>query len=123
MSDAISAIDDQLSQRFIALDPRGYFLIRVDASAAELVVEHYLNDIDELGRATDPETGEVLACRGGKFSPATVYRGRTAKQLGIQLTEGQGPHPLSKLDHALYLGRELHRAEICLLNGIPYAQD
>ena len=48
MSDAISAIDDQLSQRFIALDPSGYFLIRVDASAAELVVEHYLNDIDAV---------------------------------------------------------------------------
>ena len=123
MSDAISAIDDQLSQRFIALDPSGYFLIQVDASAAELVVEHYLNDVDELGRATDPETGEVLACRGGTRSPATVYRGRTAKQLGIQLTEGQGPYPLSKLDHALYLGRELHRAEICLLNGTPYVQD
>ena len=123
MSDAISAIDDQLSQRFIALDPSGYFLIRVDTSAAELVVEHYLNDVDELGRATDPETGEVLACRGGIRSPATVYRGRTAKQLGIQLTEGQGPYPLSKLDHALYLGRELQRAESCLLSGTPYVQD
>ncbi|KZR66515.1 DUF4346 domain-containing protein [Prochlorococcus sp. MIT 1306] len=123
MSDAISAIDDQLSQRFIALDPSGYFLIRVDASAAELVVEHYLNDVDELGRAIDPVTGEVLACRGGTLSPATVYRGRTAKQLGIQLTEGQGPYPLSKLDHALYLGRELQRAESCLLSGTPYVQD
>ena len=123
MSDAISAIDDQLSQRFIALDPSGYFLIQVDASAAELVVEHYLNDVDELGRATDPLTGEVLACRGGIRSPETVYRGRTAKQLGIQLTEGQGPYPLSKLDHALYLGRELQRAESCLLSGTPYVQD
>ena len=123
LSDALIAIDDQLSQRFIALDPSGYFLIQVDASAAELVVEHYLNDVDELGRATDHVTGEVLACRGGRRSPATVYRGRTAKQLGIQLTEGQGPYPLSKLDHALYLGRELQRAESCLLSGTPYVQD
>ncbi|MFL0738443.1 MAG: DUF4346 domain-containing protein, partial [Prochlorococcus sp.] len=44
-SDVISAVDDQLSQRFIALDPSGYFLIRVDASAGELVVEHFFNDI------------------------------------------------------------------------------
>ncbi|MEC9029342.1 MAG: DUF4346 domain-containing protein, partial [Cyanobacteriota bacterium] len=39
------------------------------------------------------------------------------------LTEGQGPYPLSKLDHALYLGRELQRAESCLLSGTPYVQD
>lgn len=123
MSADLISTDDQLSQRFIALDPSGYFLIRVDASASELVVEHYLNDVDEHGRAIDPDTGEVLACRGGTLSPANVYRGRTAKQLGIQLTEGQGPYPLSKLDHALYLGRELQRAESCLLSGTPYVQD
>ena len=119
----ISAVDDQLSQRFIALDPSGYFLIRVDASAGELVVEHFFNDIDERGRAIDPATGEVLACRGGARTPATVYRGQTAKQLGIQLTEGKGEHPLSRLDHALYMGRELQRAEECLVSGRSYVQD
>jgi hypothetical protein len=35
---ACAQLDDQLSQRFIALDPLGYFLIRVDVAAAELVV-------------------------------------------------------------------------------------
>lgn len=122
-SDVISAVDDQLSQRFIALDPSGYFLIRIDASVGEIVVEHFLNDVDERGRAIDPATGEIIACRGGARTPATVYRGRTAKQVGIQLTEGQGPHPLSRLDHALYMGRELQRAENCLLAGKPYIQD
>lgn len=123
-SDVISAVNDQLSQRFIALDPSGYFLIRVDASAGELVVEHFFNDIDERGRAIDPATGEVLACRGGaRTPPATVYRGQTAKQLGIQLTEGKGEHPLSRLDHALYMGRELQRAEECLVSGRSYVQD
>ncbi|HGY5536039.1 MAG: DUF4346 domain-containing protein [Prochlorococcus sp.] len=122
-SDEIRAVDDQLSQRFIALDPSGYFLIRIDASVGEIVVEHFLNDVDERGRAIDPATGEIIACRGGARTPATVYRGRTAKQVGIQLTEGQGPHPLSRLDHALYMGRELQRAENCLLAGKPYIQD
>lgn len=123
MSADLISTDDQLSQRFIALDPSGYFLIRVDASASELVVEHYLNDVDEHGRAIDPATGEVLACRGGARTPATVYRGQTAKQLGIQLTEGKGEHPLSRLDHALYMGRELQRAEECLVSGRSYVQD
>ncbi len=117
-------LDDQLSQRFIDLDPSGYFLIRLDREAAELVAEHYGNGIDERGLATDPETGEVLSCRGGgSRPPVAVYRGRSAKQLGIALTEGPGPHPLSRLDHALYLGRELQRAEACLEQGLDYVQD
>lgn len=117
-------LDDQLSQRFIALDPAGYFLIRIDRETAELVVEHYGNGIDERGLATDPDTGEVLSCRGGGVrAPLAVFRGCSAKQLGIDLTEGPGPHPLTCLDHALYLGRELQRAQMCLELGIDYIQD
>jgi dihydropteroate synthase len=52
-----------------------------------------------------------------------VYRGKTAKQLGIELSEGDEPLPISRLDHALYLGRELQKAEQCLLEGRPYVQD
>jgi dihydropteroate synthase len=117
-------LDEQLSQRFIALDPSGYFLIRVEAEAGELVAEHYSNAINERGLATDPETGEVLACRGSApRSPTAVFRGRSAKELGIQLTEAEEPLPVSRLDHALYLGRELQKAEQCLLAGLPYVQD
>jgi len=121
---SLEELDDALSQRFIHLDPAGYFLIRVDGDAGELVVEHYSNGIDERGRATDPETGEILACRGGgPRQPLAVFRGRTAKEVGIQLTEGEGEPPLSRLDHALYLGRELQKAELCLVQGLPYVQD
>jgi hypothetical protein len=48
------SLDDQLSHRFIALDPSGYFLIKLDRAAGELVAEHYGNGIDERGLATDP---------------------------------------------------------------------
>jgi hypothetical protein len=117
-------LDDDLSQRFIALDPSGYFLIRIDRESGELVVEHYGNGIDAQGLATDPETGEVLSCRGGAArEPLVTYRAFTAKQLGILLTEGEGPHPVSRLDHALYLGRELQKAEHCLALGLDYIQD
>jgi hypothetical protein len=117
-------LDEALSRRFIALDPAGYFLIKVDAAAGELIAEHYANDIDERGLAIDPESGEVLSCRGGDpRAPLAVYRGRTAKELGIALSEGEGPHPLSRLDHALYLGRELQKAEFCLALGLAYVQD
>lgn len=116
--------DDQLSQRFIALDPDGYFLIKLDRQAGELVAEHYANGIDERGLATDPDSGEVISCRGaGPRTPLATYRGRSAKELGIALTEGEGPHPLSRLDHALYLGRELQKAQAALESGADYVQD
>lgn len=119
-----AGLDESLSQRFIDLDPAGYFLIKLDEREGELIAEHYPNSIDERGLATDPETGEVLACRGGNpRSPKKVYRGRTAKELGIALTETGGVLPVSRLDHALYLGRELQKAERCLLEGLPYVQD
>jgi hypothetical protein len=117
-------LDDTLSQRTINLDPSGYFLIKVDHGAGELVAEHYANGINDRGLATDPTTGEVLSCRGGGGrAPLAIYRGRTAKELGIALTEGEPPLPLSRFDHALYLGRELQKAEACLRQGISYIQD
>ena len=121
----MDALDDRLSQRFIALDPSGYFLIKLDADAGELVLEHYGNTIDEKGLARDSETGEVLSCKGGNppRRPTAIYRGPSAKQLGIQITEGDAPHPVSRLDHAMYLGRELQKAEQCLRDGTVYVQD
>ena len=122
---AMDALDQRLSKRFIALDPSGYFLIKLDRDAAELVLEHYGNTIDDKGLARDSDTGEVLRCdrENAPRRPSAIYRGRTAKQLGIQLTEGDEPHPLSRLDHALYLGRELQKAEQCLRDGTVYVQD
>ena len=118
------SLDERLSQRFIALDPAGYFLIKLDLQAGELIAEHYGNGIDERGLATDPDTGEVISCRGaGPRTPLKIYRGRSAKELGMALTEGEGPHPISCLDHALYLGRELQKAERCLEDGSAYIQD
>ncbi|UPM49695.1 MULTISPECIES: DUF4346 domain-containing protein [unclassified Synechococcus] len=118
------SLDEGLSQRFIALDPAGYFLIKLDPEAGELIAEHYSNAIDDRGLATDPETGEVISCKGaGPRAPVAIYRGRSAKELGMALTEGDGPHPLSCLDHALYLGRELQKAELALETGVTYIQD
>jgi dihydropteroate synthase len=117
-------LDARLSSRFIALDPAGYFLIRLDRQAGELIAEHYGNGIDARGLATDPETGEVISCRSAvPRSPLAIYRGRSAKELGMALTEGEGPLPISCLDHALYLGRELQKAEAALESGGEYVQD
>lgn len=121
---AMRQLDEELSRRFIALDPAGYFLIRLDRQAGELVAEHFGNTINERGLATDPDTGEVIACRdAAPRQPDAVYRGRSAKDLGIAISEGEAPLPLTRLDHALYLGRELQKAERCLIDGSDYIQD
>ncbi|MEO0406923.1 MAG: DUF4346 domain-containing protein [Cyanobacteria bacterium P01_A01_bin.135] len=119
-----AALDDQLSRRDIALDPSGYFVIYVDRVHQLICAAHYTNSISETGVALDPETGKPLPCNGSlKREPTRVYQGRTAKELGIQITELPDQPPVSQLDHALYLGREFVRAEIALSTGQEYIQD
>ncbi len=123
-----AALDDKLSQRFIALDPGGYFIIYVDRQRAVICADHYTNTIDDRGLACDPETGEPLPCNGLAKRRATQhYCGRTAKELCIALFEtglGQSDHnPVTRLDHAAYLGREFQKAEAALHSGQDYVQD
>ena len=121
---SINLLDDKLSKRQIELDPKGYFLIKVEPLTNELIIEHYLNNIDSQGRAIDPESGELIGCKTkSSKQPSNIYRGKSAKEVGIQISEGHGPFPISRLDHAIYIGRELQRAEQCLINGQQYIQD
>ena len=121
---SINLLDDKLSKRQIELDPKGYFLIKVEPLTHELIIEHYLNNIDNQGRAIDPESGELIGCKTkSSKQPSNIYRGKSAKEVGIQISEGHGPFPISRLDHAIYIGRELQRAEQCLRNGQQYIQD
>ena len=121
---SIKLLDAKLSKRQIELDPKGYFLIKIEPKTNELILEHYLNDIDQKGRAIDPKSGEPIGCKTkSRNQPNNIYRGKSAKQLGIQISEGHGPFPISHLDHAIYIGRELQRAEHCLITGKQYIQD
>ena len=121
---SINLLDDKLSRRQIDLDPKGYFLIKVEPLTNELIIEHYLNNIDTQGRAIDPESEELIGCKTkSSKQPSNIYRGKSAKEVGIQISEGHGPFPISRLDHAIYIGRDLQRAEQCLRNGQQYIQD
>tara|TARA_Y100001968_G_scaffold140413_1_gene128429 strand:+ start:144 stop:545 length:402 start_codon:yes stop_codon:yes gene_type:complete len=121
---SIKLLDDNLSTRQIELDPNGYFLIKIETVTNELIVEHYLNNIDQKGRAVDPESGKPIGCKTkNRNQPSNIYRGQSAKQIGIQISEGIGPFPISRIDHAIYIGRELQRAEQCLITGEQYIQD
>ena len=121
---SIQFLDDKLSKRHIELDPKGYFLIKGEPATNELILEHYLNNIDNKGRAIDPESGELIGCKTKRSNqPSNIYRGKSAKEVGIQISEGHAPFPVSRLDHAIYIGRELQRAEQCLRTGEKYIQD
>ena len=121
---SIKLLDDELSKRQIELDPQGYFLIKIDYLKHELILEHYLNNIDNKGRAIDPESGEPIGCKTkASNKPNKIFKGKSAKEVGIQISEGIGPFPLSRLDHAIYIGRELQHAEECLKADKPYIQD
>jgi dihydropteroate synthase len=119
------ALDDQLSKRYIELDPGGYFLIYLDEPQGLICAKHFANIINDKGLACDPATGKPLPVRGVvERVPTHTYSGRTAKELCIAIFEDPAtPCPITYLDHAAYLGREFVRAEFALNAGQPYVQD
>lgn len=119
----LASLDNKLSKRFIELDPEGYFIIYVDQEKGLICADHYSNKINEKGLAVDPETGEPLIKGRVKRMPTAKFTGRTAKEIGMKITEETKPCPLTKIDHALYLGREFVKAEMALISGEEYVQD
>jgi len=116
-------IDNNLSNRYIDLDPNGYFIIKVNLKEKKIILEHFLNNINEEGYALDPETNEPIKCDSQSQRVSNeVFEGISAKQLGILITEERNDL-ITKFDHALYLGRELQKAEECLYKKLPYIQD
>jgi dihydropteroate synthase len=122
--EARGELDRKLSQRFIALDPGGYFIIYLEPEQDLICAKHYSNIINDKGLAVDPETGKPIPVRGKVDRlPTALFTGRTAKELGIKIFEQPDGCPVTQLDHAAYLGREFQRAEFCLQQGEDYIQD
>ena len=119
----IKDIDKELSKRNINLDPNGYFLIKIDLINKKIIVEHYLNKINEKGLAIDPDTNMTIKCsEENKRKYNKIFMGNTAKEVGILISEKE-ENLISKIDHALYLGRELQKAEECIARNLEYIQD
>ena len=115
--------DNNLSNRYIELDPNGYFIIKIDLQTKQIILEHYLNKINEEGYAIDPKTNEPIKCDSKQSKSCNeTFIGLSAKEIGIAITEKR-TDLITRCDHALYLGRELQKAEECLYNKLPYVQD
>jgi len=121
--DKKTMIDNNLSNRYIDLDPNGYFINKVNLEENKIILEHFLNNINDEGYALDPETNEQIKCDSqNKRVSNEIFKGISAKQLGILITEERN-NLITRFDHALYLGRELQKAEECLFNKLQYIQD
>jgi thymidylate synthase len=79
----------------VNLDPMGYFRITLDGK--EILVEHRFEDVT-----------------------LKEYRGRTAVSLQHQIARDVA---VSDLNHAIYLGRQLAKAEMALKDGREFVQD
>jgi dihydropteroate synthase len=124
LAQQLQAIDDQLSKRSLALDPSGYFIIYIEREQNLICVKHYSNIINDQGLAVDPETGKPIPAKGKVDRQAVqLFSGRTAKELCVEIFEKTQPCPVTLFDHAAYLGREAHRAELALLQHQEYIQD
>ena len=88
-------------------DAKGFFVIYINKEEKHIVVEHYSNMFREKGKLI---TGKL------EF----VITGRSAKAIGDTLNREK---LLSRIDHAIYLGRELQKAELALKYGLEYIQD
>ncbi len=80
------------------MDPRGYFIVSIDDEQGCLVLEHYNN----------------------KGILENIIEGYTASEL---FTPAIDKGLVSRMDHTAYLGKELSKAEVALLTGVPYVQD
>jgi thymidylate synthase len=77
------------------LDPMGYFRVTIDGN--EILVEHRFEDVT-----------------------LKAYRGRTAVSLQHQIARDVA---ISDINHAMYLGRQLAKAEMALKDGREFVQD
>jgi len=93
-----------------AVDPKGFFIVRVDAKAGVIAVEHYKNVYRTVNGRRIVVSGKVNRNFSGAGAQK-LYREILAHNL------------VSRIDHAAYLGYELAKAEIALKNRLDYEQD
>ena len=81
----------------VEMDPNGYFVISLD-----------------------DETGEIVACHVGHDGVQLhEYRSKKAERIQHEIARDCA---VSDVNHALYIGRQLAKAEMCLATGQPFEE-
>jgi adenosylcobinamide kinase / adenosylcobinamide-phosphate guanylyltransferase len=117
-------LDTFLSKRSMKMDPKGYFLIKVDREKCLICVSFHSCVVNDKGEFFDLD-GNRLTCHGGNTpDPMKVWECRTAKEATFQVLEQWArAGELLCVGHAGYLGREVQKAEAALYQGFKYQQD
>ena len=105
---SIETIEAEKNKRMI-IDPKGFFVIFIDKSRREIVVEFY-EGVTKKGGSLKPDTGKLMAVVCGDDAEALCH---TIVREDL----------VSRMEHATYLGSELKKAEVALNLGIKYEQD
>lgn len=105
----IEKIKAEKNKEFIT-DPTGFFVIRINKDEEKIIVEHYTGEYSE---------GKIIS---GK--PHQKIVGNTADEIchTIKRLNLIGDFKQT-IEHAMYLGRELQKAEVALKNDLDYEQD
>lgn len=91
-------------------DPEGFFYIYLDGPRRNIVVEHYVNVVKDIGTRRRTVSGKLNKVFKGT-NAATLYRTIIGNNI------------IGRMDHAAYLGYELGKAETALKNRVKYEQD
>ena len=73
LTDNLTALDRELSNRHIDLDPNGYFIIYVDREAGLICAKHYTNIINDRGLAVDPKLAKLSQQKAKLLGLARLY--------------------------------------------------
>jgi thymidylate synthase len=102
----------------ISVDPSKYDFARRVASSRGFSL-----DIDPNGQimiALDEETGEIVACHlSDDGFLLHEYRSKKAERIQHEIARDRA---ISDVNHALYVGRQLARAEMCLKTGEKFEE-
>jgi len=91
-------------------DPAGFFHIYLDNTRRNIIVEHYINVVKDVGMRRRTVSGKLNK----------VFKGTNAETLYRTVL---GNSLITLNDHAAYLGYELGKAETALKNNLNYEQD
>lgn len=120
-------LDRHLSTRGMAMDPKGYFLVKTDPVEFLIIASFHSCMVNDKGEVCDLEGVKIKCCDGGKSpEPMKVWKCRTAKELTTEIFERWEFLDKAELTvgHAAYIGREAQRAEHCLYQtGEKFQQD
>jgi tetrahydromethanopterin S-methyltransferase subunit A len=91
-------------------DSAGFFHIYLDGPRRNIVVEHYVNVVKDIGTRRRTVSGKLNK----------VFKGTNAETIYRTIL---GNNLIGRIDHAAYIGYELGKAETALKNSLRYEQD